>query len=191
MKLAETWMLTGHWWAEYWGRLLLGYTPESDVLRLGQSWNRAKRGIVERTRAETPIFEPHRRKDGPSCCPVTSSHGGFFGCPQAGGWQGRLGSKNEQAWEEKVGSTWMILACMPSEAWFRRRGPTCGWLRTSSSLNYKISTINAQYVWHSCLVIRFLMWCNTILKDEFYSCPALFCPKALSQKMMSLVRAPR
>ena len=29
-------------------------------------------------------FEPHRRRDGPSCCPVTSSYRGFFGCPQAG-----------------------------------------------------------------------------------------------------------
>ena len=24
-------------------------------------------------------FEPHRRRDGPSCCPVTSSYQGFLG----------------------------------------------------------------------------------------------------------------
>ena len=30
-------------------------------------------------------FGPHRRKDGPSCCPITSSYRGFWGCPQAGG----------------------------------------------------------------------------------------------------------
>ena len=29
-------------------------------------------------------FEPHRRRDGPSCCPVTSFYRGFLGCPQAG-----------------------------------------------------------------------------------------------------------
>ena len=40
------------------GRLLLGHTREPDVLSLGQSWNRGKIGIVERTRAETPILSP-------------------------------------------------------------------------------------------------------------------------------------
>ena len=27
-------------------------------------------------------FEPHRRRDGPSCCPVTSSYRRYLGCPQ-------------------------------------------------------------------------------------------------------------
>ena len=30
-------------------------------------------------------FEPYRRRDGPTCCPVTSSYRGYLGCPRIGG----------------------------------------------------------------------------------------------------------
>ena len=48
-------------------------------------------------------FESHRRRDGPSCCPVTSSYRRFMECPQAGGWQGSLGSKNGQVLRRRIG----------------------------------------------------------------------------------------
>ena len=36
------------------------------------------------------LLEPHRRRGGPSCSPITSFCRGFLGCPPAGGWKGRL-----------------------------------------------------------------------------------------------------
>ena len=78
-------------------------------------------------------FEPYRRREGPSCCPVTSSYRGNLGCPQAGGWQRRLGSENEQGLRRRIRKCLMILAEMSSEPWFQRRRPTWGWLRTPSS----------------------------------------------------------
>ena len=99
----KRWMLTGPLSTELWGSLLLGHWQESDGLSLGQSWNRGKTGIVERTRGRNAHFEPRLRRDGPSCCPVTSSYRGFLGCPQAGGWQGSLGPKNEQILRRRIG----------------------------------------------------------------------------------------
>ena len=66
---------------------------------LGQSWpgNRGKRRNVGRTRVNT--FEHHWHRDGPSCCPVTSSYRGCsLGCPQAGGCRTREAGTPKWRW---------------------------------------------------------------------------------------------
>ena len=42
---------------------------------------------------------------GPSCRPLTSSYRGLLGCPQAGGCQGRLKSKNEEVLRRRIGKS--------------------------------------------------------------------------------------
>ena len=93
-------------------------------------------------------------------------------------------------WEEGLGSVWMILAGKLSEAWFQRRRPTWGWLRTPRSYNYNIWTINTQYAWHSCQIISFLMLRNIFLKDEFLFLSHFFVPRPYSG-IVSTLDTPR
>ena len=62
-------------------------------------------------------FEPRRRRDGPPCCATTSSYRGFLGCPQAGGWHGRLEPQNEEVWRRRIGKClydlgWGAVQCL-------------------------------------------------------------------------------
>ena len=56
-------------------------------------------------------FEPHWRRDGHSCCPVSSSYRRYLECPQTGGLQGRLRPKNEEVLRRRIGKCLSDMGC--------------------------------------------------------------------------------
>ena len=96
--------------------ILLGHTRESRCPEFRPELEQMQKRDCEKEGKKQP-FEPHRRKDGPSCCPVTLSYRGVLGCPQAGGLDSRTREAGIPKWrgfEKKgLGSVWIseMLGC--------------------------------------------------------------------------------
>ena len=95
-----------------------GFRPE-----LEQRQRRELRWKGQRQTRPPILAEPQRPiyRDGPSCCPVSSSYRIYLGCPQTGGWQGRLEPQNEEVLRRRIGKClndigWNVIQSVMSTA---------------------------------------------------------------------------
>ena len=180
-NMLQKWKLPGPLSAGLWGRLVSHHTRWSEVVSFAQGWNTSKGGHVERTWAKTSFFVPRRCGGGPSCCPVTSSYWGFWGCPRAGSWQRDAETQKGRGFQER---NWEVseryrLIC-------RRKHDVEGEDQLDDgSVHLAPSTAIFGRWTHNMLGIHAwlsVLWCYTTLEDTFHWCPLFFCPKALDSQ---------